>query len=197
LPAPQFPCLGWCENGELSPTRANVGYCSAALVRPLAWSQGHFTIIMRSVSMLLIPAVLVVVAGCEQRGPFVYVLESPQSVVLTAYASPSKVQQGETVVLHVKRRTSGKWKQVSRDEVTPGQCWVYRPPAEVEPEVAHSVQWEVAPAGAAEFHTAYQLDQTRVATMTTKGKVKLTPISAVKCEDDRSVEGPSIDIEVS
>lgn len=147
--------------------------------------------------MHLVPAVLAVLAGCEQRGPFVYVLESPQSVVLTASASASTVQQGETVVLRVERRTSGKWKQVSRDELNPGQCWVYRPPLAVEPEIAHSVGWQVVPEGAVEFHTEHQMDQTRVATMTAKGKVKLTPISAVKCEDGRSVVGPSIEIEVS
>lgn len=149
---------------------------------------------MRFVSILLIAAVL---AGCEQRAPLVYVLESPQSVVLTASASAANVQQGETVVLHVERRTSGKWKPVARDKLTPGQCWVYRPPVEVEPEVAHSVQWEVIPEGAAEFHTEYQLDQTRVATMIAKGKVKLTPLSPVKCEADRIVAGNSIEIEVS
>lgn len=147
--------------------------------------------------MLLIPAVLAVVAGCEQRGPFVYVLDSPQSVVLTASASPSKVQQGETVVLHVERRTSGQWKQIARGELTPGQCWVYRPPVELEPEVAHSVQWAVVPEGAVEFHTEYQLNQTRAATMTAKGKVTLTPISTPTCEGDRSVAGRSVEIEVS
>jgi hypothetical protein len=158
-------------------------------------TQGIKTIITRSVSVLII-AVLTIVAGCERREPFVYVLESPQSVVLVASASASKVQQGETVVLHVERRTSGRWKQISRDELTYGQCWVYRPPAESE-EVAHDVQWAVVPAGAVEFLTEYRLDQTRAAKMSAKGRIKLTPISAVKCEDDRSVTGPSIEIEVS
>ena len=152
---------------------------------------------MRTVTVLLIPALLAVVAGCEQRGPFVYVLESPQSVTLTASASAAKVQQGETVVLRVERRTSGKWKQIARKELRPGQCWVYRPPVEIEPEVAHSIQWQVDPEGAVEFHTEYQLDQTRAATMSAKGKIKLTPVSTVKCEDDRSVAGAAIEIEVS
>ena len=158
---------------------------------------GHGRINMRSIWMLLFPGLLAVVAGCEQRGPVVYVLEAPQSVVLTPSASATKVQQGETVVLRVERRTTGQWKQVSRGELAPGQCWVYRPPVEVEPEVAHSVQWEVVPEGAVAFHQEYQMDQTRVATLIAKGTVKLTPVSAVKCEDDRSVFGPSIEIEVS
>ena len=155
------------------------------------------TIVMRSLAALLVPAVLAIVAGCEQRAPAVYVLESPQSVELTASASASTVQQGETVVLRVERRTSGKWKQVPRDQLTPGQCWVYRPPIEVEPEVAHSVQWEVVPEGAVRFPAEQQMDQTRVATMHAKGKITLTPISTVKCEEGRTVAGPSIEIEVS
>lgn len=74
---------------------------------------------------------------------------------------------------------------------------MYRPPVEVEPEVARSVQWQVEPEGAVQFHTEYQLDQTRVATLAAKGKIKLTPISTVECEPDRSVAGPAIEIEVS
>jgi hypothetical protein len=152
---------------------------------------------MRFVSMFLIPAVLAVVAGCEQRGPFVYVLESPQTVVLKATASPTKVQQGERVVLHVERQTTGKWQRVSRGELKPGQCWVYRPPVEVEPEVAQGVQWVVEPERAVEFHTEYQMDQSRVATMMTKGTIKLTPVSKVTCEEGRTVEGSPIEIEVT
>lgn len=126
-----------------------------------------------------------------------YVLESPQSIELIASASASNVQQGATVVLHVQRRTSGKWKQVPRGKLTAGQCWVYRPPVALEPEVAHSVQWEVIPENAVRFHTDYRLDQTRAATMMTKGTVKLTPVSPVKCENDRTVAGAAIEIEVS
>lgn len=152
---------------------------------------------MRSVSMLLIPAVLAAMAGCEQRGPFVYVLESPQTVVLKGSASTSKVQQGETVVLHVERQTTGKWLRVSRGELKPGQCWVYRPPVEVEQEVAQSLQWQVEPEGSVDFNTAYQMDQSRAATMPVKGTIKLTPVSKVTCEEGRTVEGSPIEIEVS
>ena len=152
---------------------------------------------MRSVSMLVIPAALALVAGCEQRGPYVYVLESPQTVVLKATASTSKVEQGGTVVLHVARHTTGKWNRVSRGDLKPGQCWVYRPPVEVEPEVAQSLQWVVEPERAVEFHTEYQMDQSRVATMMTKGTIKLTPVGKVQCEEGRSVEGTPLEIEVT
>lgn len=152
---------------------------------------------MRSSSVFFVAAVLALLAGCEQRGPLVYVLDSPQAVELTASASKSTAQQGETVVLHVKRHTSGAWKQIPRAQLAPGQCWVYRPPVELEPEVAHSVQWAVEPEGAVEFHTDYQLDQTRVVTLMAKGRVTLTPVSTVKCEAGRVVEGAAIEIEVS
>lgn len=153
--------------------------------------------IVRSLPILLLAALLWSVAGCEQQSDLVYVLEEPQSVTLTASASTLKVQQGETIVLHVERRTSGKWKQVPLDEVRSGQCWVYRPPVESEPEVADSVQWEVVPENAVTFNREYRLDHTRIATTNVKGTIKLTPFSAVKCEADRVVQGPSILIEVS
>lgn len=152
---------------------------------------------MRSVSMLLVPAALALVAGCEQRGPFVYVLEAPQTIELKATASASKVQLGDKVVLHVERQTTGKWQRVSRSDLKPGQCWVYRPPASVEAEVAQNLQWTVEPEGAVEFHTEYQMDQSRPATMSTKGTIKLTPVSKVTCEEGRMVEGAAVEIEVS
>ena len=150
-----------------------------------------------TLSTLLMPIPIMLLTSCEQRAPQVYVLESPQSITLTASASPTSVQQGGTVVLRVARRTSGKWKQVSRDELKAGQCWVYRPPPESEDEVAHDVQWAVVPENAVRFNTDYQMDRTRGATMMVKGTIELTPVSTVKCEGDRVVEGASIHIEVS
>ena len=151
---------------------------------------------MRSVGKLLVPALLVIIAGCEQREPMVYVLDAPQTVQLTATASATKVKRGEQVVLHVEQRTTGPWKQIPRGELAQGQCWVYRPPVEVEPEVAHSVQWEVVPENSVEFHQEYQLDKSRVATMMASGKVTLTPITKVKCEEGRTVYGTPVEIEV-
>jgi hypothetical protein len=152
---------------------------------------------LRIASTPLLLALLALLAGCEQSGPLVYVLESPQTIVLTATASASKVQRGETVVLHVERRTTGKWKQIPRKELARGQCWVYRPPVEVEPEVARSIEWAVDPEGAVSFHNEYQLDQTRVATLSVKGKIKLTPLSGAVCEGDRGIAGQPIEIEVT
>ncbi|MGH8179189.1 MAG: hypothetical protein ACREV5_23255 [Steroidobacter sp.] len=153
--------------------------------------------IVRSLPVLLILALFGTVVGCGQRGGSVYVLEEPQSVTLTASVSTLKVQQGGTVVLHAERRTSGKWKQISLNEVRAGQCWVYRPPVESEPEVADALQWEVVPENAATFNREYRMDHTKIATMNVKGTITLTPRSAVQCEPDRVVEGTSIQIEVS
>ncbi|HEY0939598.1 MAG TPA: hypothetical protein VGE08_05840 [Steroidobacter sp.] len=152
---------------------------------------------MRFISVLAVPVVLGSLAGCEQRAPTVYVLEGEQTVELNASASPTTVKLGENVVLHVEQRTTGNWKQIPRNELKPGQCWVYRPPVEVEPEVAHSVQWEVIPEGAVQFPQEYQLNKSRVATMMVKGTVKLTPIGKVKCEEGRTVVGSTVEIEVT
>ena len=126
----------------------------------------------------------------------VYVLQSPQTVTLKPSASAMKVQQGETVVLHLERRTSGKWKRISRDELRRGQCWQYQPPPESEAEVADKVEWEVVPEDAVRLNAEFRLDHTRIATMLVKGTIKLTPLSAVPCEPESGVAGPSIEIEV-
>jgi hypothetical protein len=153
---------------------------------------------MRSVARLLVFALLVAVSGCEQRGPTVYVLEGPQTIELQASASATQVKVGETVELHVERRTTGNWKQVPRNELKPGQCWTYRPPAEFEPEVAQSVKWEVNPENTVQFHTEYRMDQKRLATMMVQGTIQLTPVmDEVKCEEGRTVTGPTLEIEVS
>ena len=126
----------------------------------------------------------------------VYVLEGQQDVTLTSSASATQVKLGESVVLHVQRRAVGKWKQIPRDQLTTGQCWLYRPPPQEEAEVADSVQWEVIPDDAVRFDSAFRLDHTRIATMMRSGKVTLSPYSPVVCEKDRSVVLPTIRIEV-
>lgn len=135
-------------------------------------------------------------AGCEQQQAMVYVLEGPQDVKITASASATKVKVGETVVLHVQRRVTGKWKQIPRDQLTQGQCWLYTLPPEVEEEVADNVEWDVYPDGAVEFETTFRLDHTRFATMRQKGRISLRPLTAVRCEKDRVEQGRAIQIEV-
>lgn len=149
---------------------------------------------------VLVPFALLcapLLAGCEQQAPMVYVLDSPQSITLLPSVSATKAELGGTVVLRVERRTSGNWRRVPRDEVKPGQCWLYRPPPEVEPEVADNVYWEVVPEEAIQLNTEFRMDHTRIATLLVPGKITLTPITSVHCEPDRVVRGPSLEIEVS
>jgi hypothetical protein len=153
--------------------------------------------IVRLLSLLMIAGLLANLAGCKPRSALVYVLEEPQAVTLTTSASESSVQRGASVVLHVERRTTGKWKQIPLNEVRSGQCWVYQTPPESEPEVADSVHWEVAPENAVSFNQDLRLDHTKIATMKVNGAVTLTPTGLVKCEPERAVEGPAIRIEVS
>jgi len=147
--------------------------------------------------LLVTAAPLVALAACAPKAALVYVLESPQTVTLSPSASASNVQRGETVTLHVERRTTGKWKQIPRDQLSPGQCWVYRPPEALEAEVADTVAWETVPENAIRFSAEVRMDHAKIATMVVKGSIKLTPIATIKCEADRVVEGPSIQIDVS
>jgi hypothetical protein len=136
-------------------------------------------------------------SGCEQQQPMVWVLEGQQEVTLTASASAKTVKVGETVVLHAQRRTVGKWKQIPRDQLTPGQCWLYTAPPEFEQEVAASIDWEVMPENAVRFDNAVRMDQTRIATMMVRGRVTLRPLTTVRCEKDRIEEGDPIRFEVN
>jgi hypothetical protein len=148
-------------------------------------------------SALIVVLLSALLAGCKQQSAMVYVLEGPQDVKLTASASATKVKAGENVVLHVERRVTGKWKQIPREQLTQGQCWLYTQPPQVEAEVADNVEWDVYPDGAVVLDPTFRLDHTRVATMIRKGRVTLRPLTAVRCEKDRVEEGPVIRIEVA
>ena len=148
-------------------------------------------------SALIIVLVSASAMGCKQQSPMVYVLDGPQQVTLTASASATEVKAGETVVLHAQRRSVGKWKQIPRDQLTQGQCWLYTPPPELEEEVADNVEWEVQPENAVRFDTTFRMDHTRPATMMAKGRITLRPLTAVRCEKDRVEEGRPIHIQVS
>lgn len=151
----------------------------------------------RPLSTFLALTVFGLCAACEQQKPLVFVLESPQTVTLTTSASAVVVPRGDTVELHVQRRTSGQWRQVRLDEVRAGQCWVYRPPPESEAEVAGDVRWKVSPENAVRFDPTVRLDKVRTARMFAQGKITLTAVSTVTCEPNRVVEGPPIHIEAS
>jgi hypothetical protein len=152
---------------------------------------------MRPSFAFLITATLASASGCKQSPPMVYVLEAPQEVTLSASVSATQVKVGDMVTLHAERRAKGTWKQIPRDELTPGQCWLYRPPPELEAEVADSVEWEIIPDRGMRLDPTFRMDHTRQAQMAVAGTYKLTPYSPVTCEKDRVIEGPTIEIVVS
>lgn len=153
--------------------------------------------LMRNGPFVFLCAALALASGCKQQQPLVYVLASEQKVSLKASVSATKVQQGEQVVLRVERHAVGQWKQIPRDQLTPGQCWLYVPPPEVEAEVADKIEWEVIPDRGVQFDPVFRMDHTRIAVMAVKGTYRLTPYSSVVCEKDRVVQGKTILIEVT
>ena len=153
--------------------------------------------LVRNALFAFLSAGLALATGCKGREPMVYVLASEQQVTLTPSASATRVKQGEQVTLHLQRRTVGEWKQIPRAQLTPGQCWLYTPPPQVEQEAADNVEWVVAPEDAVRFEGTFRMDHTHVVTMVRTGTITLTPFSAVRCEKDRVVEGPALEIEVS
>lgn len=153
--------------------------------------------LLRKIPLVFLSAGLALASGCKGQEPLVYVLASEQKVTLTPSTSTSRVKQGEQVVLRLQRRAVGEWKQIPRNQLTPGQCWLYTPPPQLEQEVADNVEWVVTPELAVRFDETFRMDHTRIATMMRSGTIVLTPLSAVRCEKDRVVEGPAIRIEVS
>jgi len=153
--------------------------------------------LLRNALFTFLSAGLALTAGCKAKEPMVYVLASEQKVTLTPSASATKVKRGEQVQLHMQRRSVGQWKQIPRNQLTPGQCWLYTQPPELEEEVADNIEWQVTPELAVQFDATFRMDHTRMATMVRTGTIVLTPLSAVRCEKDRVVEGPKLKIEVT
>ena len=153
--------------------------------------------LLRNALFTFLSAGLALTAGCKAKEPMVYVLASEQQVTLKPSASATKVKRGEQVQLHLQRRSVGQWKQIPRNQLTHGQCWLYTQPPELEEEVADNVEWQVTPEQAVQFDATFRMDHTRMATMMRTGTIVLTPLSAVRCEKDRVVEGPKLKIEVT
>ena len=148
-------------------------------------------------SALTIALISAFALGCKQQSAMVYVLDGPQDVTLKVSASATAVKAGEVIVLHAQRRSVGKWKQIPREQLTQGQCWLYTPPPELEEEVADNLEWQVDPENSVQFDTTFRMDHTRLATMMQKGRITLRPLTAVRCEKDRVEEGRPIHIEVT
>jgi len=147
-------------------------------------------------STLTIILVCAFALGCKQQTPMVYVLDGSQKVTLKVSASATQVKAGETIVLHAQRRSVGTWKQIPRDQLTQGQCWLYTPPPELEEEVVDNLEWQVDPENAVQFDTTFRMDHTRLVTPVIKGRITFRPFTAVRCEKDRVEEGDPVHVEV-
>lgn len=153
--------------------------------------------LLRNAFFVLPATGLALGTGCKAQEPMVFVLAGEQQVTLTSSASTTRAKQGEQVVLHLQRRSVGEWQKIPRNQLKPGQCWLYTPPPELEQEVADNADWQVEPENAVRFDTTFRMDHTRIATMMQTGTIVLTPVSPVRCEKDRVVAGPAVRIEVT
>jgi hypothetical protein len=153
--------------------------------------------LIRNALFTFLSAGFALAAGCKAQEPMVYVLASEQAVTLTPSVSATQLKQGEQIVLRVQRRAVGEWKQIPRNQLTPGQCWLYTPPPEMEQEVADNVEWEVVPEEAIRFEGTFRMDHTRIGTVVRTGTIVVRPRSPVRCEKDRVVEGPALKIKVA
>jgi hypothetical protein len=145
---------------------------------------------------LVVCLLLAALAGCESEPEFVYVLEAPQSIAIMASASATKAIAGEPIVLHVERRTAGRWQRIRNKDRAPEQCWMARIPPETEPEVADNVLWRVEPEGTARFNTDFRADHTRQLVLSMPGRFTLTASSGAWCEPGRAVAAAPIQIEI-
>ena len=119
--------------------------------------------------------------ACSGERDLVYVpVDAPQAEV-TVRASSAEVGVGEVVVLHAQRRYRAEWKQVPRHTLTPAQCWMQRPPPDLEPEVADNLRWQVSVPSAATFNTAPRPDRAREVVFSAPGEYVLNASSAVWC----------------
>ncbi len=158
----------------------------------LRWRKG----VARVSSRLAWVLALLLTSSCDREPAFVYVLEAPQTVSLSASTSATTVAAGEPIVLHAARRTTGTSKRIAMKDRRPDQCWMSQPPPESEDEVADNLRWEATPATAAQFNTDFRADHTRSVTFASPGTVTLASSSSVWCEPGRSVNGSLLQIEV-
>lgn len=138
----------------------------------------------------------VVLQACDRMPEFVYVLEAPQVVELTASASSPSIAVGEPVVLYAERRTRGSWLRIPSRDLKPGQCWMAALPPEHEAAVSDNLHWRVEPDGAATFNADFRSDHTRTVVLSKPGVFTLTPSTAVWCEPGRTVVTTPLRIEV-
>lgn len=148
----------------------------------------------RSIPALTIVAFL---AGCDRTPAYVYVLEAPQSVELSASASAQTIKMGTSVVLHAQRKTQGVWKRIASKDLKSDQCWIAAEPPTEEREVADNVLWRAEPASAAKFNTDFRPDRTREVTFAEPGVYILMSSTGAWCELGRQESAAPITVTVA
>ncbi len=92
----------------------------------------------------------------------------------------STIRVGEPVRLLATRET-GPWVEVASRSLPEGDCWLTRPPAPVEPDVASNVRWDVDPPGMARFDVGHGAIRTRTVAFEKAGRYRLQATSASWC----------------
>ena len=139
---------------------------------------------------------VLLIGGCEKEPEFVYILDAPQSVAISASSSLTKIQPGDEVVLHVRRSTTGRWRKIPMKERTKDQCRMVRVPPMSEDEVADNVRWTISPETSPRFNLEFRADHTRSLVLSEPGIYSLSASTGVWCEPGRSVTASPIGIEV-
>lgn len=137
-----------------------------------------------------------VLSACSGEPELVFVPVSPPRIALSVSASAVDVVVGEKVVLKAERRYHAEWKQVHRKSLAPEQCWVVRPPPDVEPEVADNLSWQASVPTAARFNTSLRPDRAREVVFSEPGEFVLSSISAVWCGPPAGVRAADLTIRV-
>jgi len=147
-------------------------------------------------SFAFLMVLLSALTGCDQMPEFVFILEFPQTVVLTTTASPLRVHIGDKVVLSAQRVTKGIWKRIPSKLLTPEQCWMAAIPPERESEVADNLHWVVNQSDSAKYNTDFRPDHTRAVTMSAAGMFSFSASTSIWCEPGRTITAPPLRVEV-
>jgi hypothetical protein len=131
-----------------------------------------------------LPAVLVLLAGCETRPEFVYVPAPNYQQGLTVRAglpADGTVAVGSWITLHANR-IMGPWERVHRDEVPDSvTCTRDIPPRSPDLEIASRLRWEAVPGGRVKYNMPNAPDWDRKIQFTEPGEYRLWAISDGPC----------------
>lgn len=137
---------------------------------------------------------VLVLSACDRAPREVYVPVSEPEVELRVRASALEVSVGEPVVLYAERWNRGDWKRIERRELDDGQCWLRRPPAHHEEEVADNLRWEAIPSRGVRFNTNDRSDHARSVVFEEPGRYLLRSSSGIWCSLESVANGKPLEI---